>query len=144
MRKIQESIEVNAPIQACYDQWTRFEEYPRFMKHVRSITAQGDNRWHWVIDGPMGKNVEWDAVLDGQAEERVISWHSISDSEVGNQGAVTFEELSLSSTRITVTIQYQPPAGMLGDLVAQIFSNPDAMLRDDLKQYKELMEGALV
>jgi uncharacterized membrane protein len=78
MARFRESIEVKAPPNACYAQWLQFEEFPRFMKHVKSVTSQGNNRWRWVVDGPLGKSLEWDAVVDGNEPNRMISWHSIS------------------------------------------------------------------
>lgn len=144
MARFQESIEVNALIEACFDQWMRFEEFPRFMKHVKSVQRQGAGRWHWVVDGPMGKKLEWDAQMDGRKEDRLISWHTVSDPDVGVQGAVRFDEISPGRTRVTCTIQYEPPAGPVGELVAQVFSNPQAMVRQDLENFKALLEGGRV
>lgn len=141
MARFKESIEVNAPIQACFEQWMRFEEFPRFMKHVKNIAKQGDNRWHWVVDGPLGAKLEWDAVMDGRLEDKMISWHSVSDSSVDVQGAVMFEEAG-AGTRITSTLQYEPPAGALGEAVAQVFSNPQTMVREDLENFKRLVESS--
>jgi uncharacterized membrane protein len=141
MARFQESIEVNAPVSACYAQWMRFEEFPQFMDHVKSVTRQGDRRWHWVVDGPLGKKLEWDAEVDGNEPDRMISWHSISDPDVGIQGAVLFEEMGYDRTRVTLTIQYEPPAGAVGELIGQIFSNPQQMVRQDLENFKQLMEG---
>jgi uncharacterized membrane protein len=141
MARMKESIEVNAPVEQCYDQWMRFEEFPQFMDHVKSVTSIGNNRWHWVVDGPLGKKLEWDAAMDGNAQDRMVSWHTVSDPDVGVQGAVTFEEVSPTVTRVTSTMQYEPPAGALGELVAQIFSNPQAMVKQDLENFKRLIES---
>lgn len=141
MGRFQESVEVNAPVQACFSQWMRFEEFPRFMDHVKSVTRQGDDRWHWIVDGPLGAKLEWDAKMDGRQEDRMISWHTISDPNVGVQGAVLFEELGPERTRVTSTLQYEPPAGALGEIVAQIFSNPEMMVKQDLENFKKLLEG---
>ena len=143
MARLQESVEVNAPASECYDQWMRFEEFPQFMVHVKSVTRQGDRRWHWIVDGPLGKKLEWDAEMDGNERDRIISWHSVSEPEVGVQGAVLFEELSPGLTRITSTIQYEPPAGVMGELVGQVFSNPQQMVRQDLDNFKKLMESGI-
>ena len=143
MAKLQESVEVNASAAECYARWMCFEDFPQFMDHVKSVTSQGDRRWHWIVDGPFGKKLEWDAEIDGNERDRIISWHSISEPDVGVQGAVLFEELSPELTRITSTIQYQPPAGAVGELVAQVFSNPEQMVRQDLDNFKKLMESGV-
>ncbi|MFX5001595.1 hypothetical protein ABTC06_19350, partial [Acinetobacter baumannii] len=95
-----------------------------FMKYVKSVTRQGNGLWHWVVSGPLGAEVEWDAQMDGRQEDRMISWHTLSGGTIDAQGAVMFESISPTLTRITSTFQYEPPVGALGELVAQIFSNP--------------------
>lgn len=141
MGRFKEGIDVNAPVQICFDQWMRFEEFPRFMDNVKSVTRQGDRRWHWIVKGPAGADLEWDAEMDGHAQDRMISWHTVSEPSVGVQGAVTFDEIGPNQTHITVTIQYEPPAGPLGEIVGKIFSNPDAMVKKDLENFKSLIEG---
>ena len=141
MARFRESIEVEALPSVCYRQWLRFEEFPRFMKHVKSVTSKGGMQWHWVVDGPLGQKLEWDAVIDGNEPDRLISWHSIGDPNVGIQGAVLFEEARPSITRIISTIQFEPPAGPVGELVANIFSNPSRMVQEDLQNFKTLVES---
>jgi uncharacterized membrane protein len=144
MARFQTNIEVTAPTQVCFDQWMDFADFPRFMDHVKSVTTQGDNRWHWIVDGPLGAKLEWDAIMDGNLADRMISWHTISDSSVDVQGAILFEEVSPTVTRVTSTLQYEPPAGALGEIVAQVFSNPEAMVKQDLENFKKLIESQSV
>lgn len=139
MSRFQQSIEVSAPLQACFDQWMRFEEFPRFMDHVKSVTRQG-NYFHWVVEGPLGSNVEWDAHMDGKMEDLLISWHSVEDATVDNKGSVTFVEVSPGLTQVMTTMEYNPPAGILGEAVAKLFSDPEAMVKEDLANFKALME----
>jgi uncharacterized membrane protein len=84
--------------------------------------------------------LEWDSVIDGNETDRLVSWHSISEPDVGIQGAAVFEELSPDRTRIIFTIQYEPPGGPIGTLIAQIFSNPQKMVKEDVNNFKELIE----
>lgn len=145
MAIIQESMEIQAPVAACYDQWLKFEDFPRFMMHVRSVEHLDGNRWHWVVDGPLGTPVEWDAVMDANEQDSVISWHTVSDSMLGAQGRVHFDPIANNAitsiaTRVTVGLQYAPPAGLLGEAVANLFSSPSQMLKESLKNFKQLME----
>ncbi len=144
MGRFQETITVNAPAQTCYDQWLNFEAFPSFMDHVKSVTRLHNNLYHWVVAGPMGAKLEWDAQMDGKLEDRMISWHTVSEPHVGNQGAVLFEEIEPNLTQITSTFQYDPPAGPLGEIVAEIFSNPQQMVKQDLENFKWLLESASV
>lgn len=141
MARFQESIEVQAPIAACYEQWLRFEEFPQFMEYVKSVTRHGDSGFHWVVSGPLGKDLEWDAEIDGNDPNKLISWHSVSEPDVGIQGAVLFEVIDPNTTRIVSTMQYEPPGGPIGTLVAQIFSNPSNMVKSDLNNFRKLMEN---
>src|SRR5947209_7637311 len=127
MGRFQQSVEVHAPVGECYRQWIKFEEFPRFMKHVHSITKTDNNLWHWIVDGPMGQKLEWDAEIDGNEVNRAISWHTVGKPDVGLQGAVLFEELNPEYTRIIATIQYQSPAGAAGEAVGTILGNPEKM-----------------
>ena len=141
MSKVEQTIEINAPIQKCFDEWMKFESFPRFMSHVRSVTQQNERMWHWTVDGPLGSSVEWDAIMTGKFEDKMISWHSVQDSDIEIQGSVLFSEVSPGLTKITSKMSYEPPLGGLGETVARIFSNPDAMVKQDLKHFKELMEA---
>lgn len=141
MGRIEQSIEVNAPVNICFDQWSRFHEFPRFMKNVENIRHKGDiNIWEWTIRGPLGQSISFDAEMDARQPDQVISWHTIRDSQVEHAGAVTFEEIGQQATRINVRMEYHAPAGALGDLVANIFKNPDGMVKEDLQNFKELVE----
>ncbi len=141
MGHFQESIEINAPISSCFQEWSKFEQFPRFMKHVQSVTPQVNDLWHWIVDGPLGSKVEWDAKMDARDLNRAISWHTVSGQSVDTQGSILFQELSPNQTRITSSITYEPPAGVAGEIVAKIFSNPQQMVKDDLNNFKQLLEG---
>lgn len=144
MDRFQSSIEIDAPASVCYQKWHRFDEFPHFMKNVEQVRQIEGNRWHWVVNGPLGNNVEWDATIDGDEANRVISWHSLEGSEVEVQGAVRFDEIAHDKTQVTCTIQYKAPASMLGEAIAHIFSNPEKMVEEDLANFKHLVEGTNV
>jgi uncharacterized membrane protein len=138
--RLQEVIEIKVPATLCYRQWLQFEELPSFLKHVKSVVQRENNIWHWTVEGPFGHPVGWDAKIDGNEPARLISWHSLSNSDIGIQGAVLFEELDARTTRMVVTVQYQAPAGPLGDVTAEIFKNPQQMIQDDLQNFKKYIE----
>lgn len=141
MGKVEQSVEVNAPVSECYAMWTDFENFPRFMKHIRQIRRKGsENILHWEVDGPLGKTVEWDAEIVGMQPNQLVSWRSVRNAHVSNSGAVVFESLGDNRTRLNVTMVYDPPAGAVGEFVADIFQNPIAMVREDLENFKKLVE----
>lgn len=144
MDRFQSTIDVDAPASVCYEKWHHFDEFPHFMSHVKQVEPIGENRWHWVVSGPLGKELEWDAEIDGDDPNKLISWHTVSKPDVGVQGTVRFDEIAPDKTQVTCTIQYAPPAGGIGDMVAHLFSNPQHMVDDDLKNFKNLVEGTNV
>ena len=141
MDRVQESTQVQAPVKDCYAQWMKFEEFPTFMKHVKSITKLDNNLWHWKVDGPMGAKLEWDAEMTGNEPEYKISWKTVSDSAVKASGEVHFQELDSTSTKVTSALVYEAPLGAVGEMVAKLFSNPDAMVKEDLENFKQLVEA---
>jgi uncharacterized membrane protein len=138
---IVKSIIVKGAASDLYNIWANFENFPVFMEHIKSVTKVNDRLSHWVMHGPLGATVEWDAETTRLDENRRIAWNSKDNSEFKTSGQVTFNELGPNETEITVTLQYDPPAGRVGDVVAQLFSNPEHRLAEDLRRFKEHVEN---
>jgi uncharacterized membrane protein len=143
--KIEKSVIVRRPAAELYQFWRNFENLPRFMNHLKSVSANGQ-RSHWVARGPLGKGVEWDAEIINEIPAEVIGWRSLDGADVPNAGSVHFKELNSSSgTEVRVVMKYSPPAGAVGALVAALFGeNPEQQLNDDLSRFKEVMETGQV
>lgn len=143
MEEVVQSIEVNAPIELCYRLWSHFEEFPQFMHYVKSVqhkaSASGD-QWHWTVAGPFGKTLEWDAIITEIEPCKVISWRSLEHSTVDTSGSVNFHPLDNCRTRLDVVMAYEPPGSILGELIADLFQNPQNMVNADLQQFKKLAE----
>src|SRR5947207_2810786 len=103
MSIVEKSIEVDVPIRAAYNQWTQFEEFPRFMEGVREVRQLVDRRLHWRAE-IAGKEVQWDAIITEQMAERHIGWRSTEGAQ--NAGTVTFAPIDGGRTRITVRMEY--------------------------------------
>jgi uncharacterized membrane protein len=133
---------VNRDPYEVYQFWRRFENLPRFMKHLESVEETLEGRSRWVARGPAGTNVEWEAVIVADDPGRVITWRSLEGSDVDNAGAVRFESAPGGrGTIVRVTIQYNPPGGVIGKTVAQLFGEePEQQLDDDLRRFKQMME----
>src|ERR1700741_4415495 len=99
------SIEVNAPVQAVYNQWTQFEEFPLFMEGVEEVRQEDDKRLFWRAKIG-GKEKQWKAQITDQVPDERIEWQSVDGSP--NAGVVTFEDLGSDQTRVTATIEYEP------------------------------------
>lgn len=134
-------IIVNASVAEAYNAWANFENFPYFMRYIKSVRKTGDRTSHWVMDGPLGKEIEWDAQTTTMEPNDRLAWNSRDNGDITTSGQVVFKSLANEQTHITVTLQYVPPAGKLGEVVARIFSNPEAQLEEDLANFKEYIEG---
>jgi len=105
MTTIEESIEVKVPVRTAYDQWTQFEEFPRFMAGVKSVTQLDDTHLHWVADIG-GVKREWDAVITEQHPDERVAWKATDGAE--NAGAVTFHRLDDATTKVMLQLDFDP------------------------------------
>ncbi len=135
MEKVQKSIEVNVPAHTAYNQWTQFEEFPRFMEGVKEVRQLDAKRLHWRAE-IMGKEVEWDAEITQQTPDRMISWQSTTGSP--NNGTVRFDSVTDNKTRITLDLEYEPKGTTekIGDTLGLVSSRVEG----DLKRFKEYIE----
>src|SRR3954467_3917578 len=122
MERTEKSIEVNAPVQVVFDLYSDFEKFPQWMKHIKEVRQTGENYTKWAADAPLGINVEWEAETTEMEPNRKIAWRTVR-GDVEMQGEVTFEEAGRGTTILQVSIEYEPPAGHLGTLLAKFFGN---------------------
>jgi uncharacterized membrane protein len=139
--RVEAAIRINRPRQDVYWFWRDLSNLPRFMKHVKSVEITGPGRSHWVACGPAGRTVEWNAEVINEADGERIGWRSVKGSEVDNAGSVTFREAPGGATDIVVRLQYNPPAGAVGRVVAQLFgADPQDEIHADLIRLKDHLE----
>ncbi|HEU4691481.1 MAG TPA: SRPBCC family protein [Vicinamibacterales bacterium] len=143
---VRESIRLEQPIAEVYRFWRSLENLPRFMTHLRCVTDLGNGRSHWEANGPAHVKVEWDAEIINDVGNSVIGWKSLPGSDVVTAGSVNFSTVRAGrSTQVSVHLQYSPPAGRAGALLASIFGrNPASMIREDLRRLKQLLEAGEV
>jgi uncharacterized membrane protein len=136
------SVVVNRTPHELYAFWHAFENFPRFMHHVRSVQATGPGMSRWAVDGPAGTTVEWDARVTSDVPNELIAWQSLEGSDVENHGVVRFEPRPGNrGTIVRVDLQYRPPAGRAGKLVATLFNeSPEQQIYDDLHRFKQVVE----
>lgn len=139
---IQRSMTIDRPAEELYNYWHQFENLPRFMKHLKSVTTQGRNS-HWVANGPMGIPIEWDAELLDEKPGEYLVWRSLPGSAINNRGSVEFRPApNGSGTEVTVSIMYRNPGGKVGQAFAKLFGRePEQTVREDLRRFKSLIEA---
>ena len=106
MERIEKTIEVDRPLRTVYNQWTQFEEFPRFMHGVKEVKQLDDTHVHWHAE-LYGKDKEWDAEITEQRPDEKIGWKSVS-GDAPNAGTVRFEPLGPNRTRVRLIMAYDP------------------------------------
>jgi uncharacterized membrane protein len=137
---VRKTIEVDAPVEAAFALWSRFEEFPAFMSHVREVRRTGDDMSHWIVGGPLGAPIAFDARITKWVPNEVIAWKSIGGEPIRHAGIVLFERRPASRSRITVRMTYNPPGGVLAHAVAEMFgAGPKQALDEDLVRFQSLL-----
>lgn len=135
------TVVVDAPVSDVFRFWDNVENWPRFMAHLEEVKVRDARHSHWVATGPLGVAVSWDAEVTTRREDELIGWRSLPGSVVDTAGTVRFTRLGDDRTRVTVRMSYNPPAGRLGHLTAQLFGeDPQQALQDDLARAKSVIE----
>ena len=139
-QRVHESVEVQAPLQDVFRYWSNFENFPSFMQNVEDVRMSGRDTSHWRVKGPLDKSVEFDARTTEMDPERGIGWNT-TGGEVMTSGEARFEEVSPGRTRIEVTMNYaDPPGGKVGEVAANLISNPERNLREDVENFARIVE----
>ncbi|MEO6208213.1 MAG: SRPBCC family protein [Candidatus Limnocylindrales bacterium] len=135
MSQILESIEVDVPVRTAYDQWTQFEEFPRFMDGVESIRQIDDTHLEWTAS-IAGVRKEWRAEITEQTPDQRIAWRATDGAE--NAGVVTFHRLDDRKSRVTLQLDVEPegPLEVAGDVLGFIQRSATG----DLKRFKAFIE----
>jgi uncharacterized membrane protein len=129
------TMTVDAPVERVYEFWNDFENFPRFMSHVREVRRTGPDRTHWVVSGPASTPVEWDAIVTSRVPNEEIRWRTVDGSVVEHGGTVRFRPAGSGRTRIDVRMSYRPVGGALGHGLAALFgSDPERVIADDLSR----------
>jgi uncharacterized membrane protein len=135
MERIEKSIEVDVPLRTAYNQWTQFEEFPKFMEGVEEVRQIDDKHLFWRAK-IAGKETEWDAEIYEQIPDSRIAWRSTSGAP--NAGAVSFTSVGPERTRVNLIMDYQPLGVVekVGDALGMVTSRVEG----DLQRFKTFIE----
>jgi uncharacterized membrane protein len=136
MAEVDESVEVEVPVKAAYNQWTQFEEFPEFMEGVESVKQIDDTHLHWVAS-IAGKRNEWDAEITYQDADRHIAWRATDGKN--NTGSVRFEPIGADRTRVEVRMTWE--AEGVVESVGSAAGVDERGVKADLKRFKEFVES---
>lgn len=133
---VEESIEVNVPVSTAYNQWTQFEDLPKFMDSVHEVRQLDDKHLHWKAS-IAGKDKEWDAEITEQIPDDRIAWRSMGG--VHNAGVVTFHKVGDNRTRVMLQMDYDPQTfdESIGDALGFV----KMQTKSNLARFKQLVES---
>jgi uncharacterized membrane protein len=121
--------------------WRKLQNLARFMEHVESVEEIDTSRSRWVVRGPLGQRLHWDARIVNESEGEMIAWESLPGAEVNHAGSVWFDPEGRGGTTVKVILQYYPPAGAVGAATAHLMGEaPDQQVAEDLRRFKEIIE----
>ena len=137
MERIEKSVEVKAPVNAVYNQWTQFEDFPQFMAGVKEVRQLDDTHLHWRAE-VWGKDKEWDAEITEQVPDQRISWRSTT-GDAPNGGTVRFEPVGADRTRVRLAMEYEPQGAVekIGDAVGIM----TARVQNSVENFKKFIES---
>ena len=135
MERIESTIDVEVPVRTAYNQWTQFEEFPRFMEGVQRVDQSDDRRLHWVTEIG-GVTREWDAEIVRQEPDRSIVWQGYGEQP--QVGTVTFEPVDHRTTRVGLAMEWEPRGALekIGDSLGIV----ERRVRGDLERFKDFIE----
>jgi uncharacterized membrane protein len=137
------TMTLDAPVERVYEFWNDFENFPRFMSHVREVKRVGPDRTHWVVAGPAGTPIEWDAIVTKRVPNEEVAWRTVEGALVEHQGSVRFRPADDGRTRIEVHMTYRPVGGTVGHGLASLFAHdPARVIGEDLARLAMQLRGA--
>jgi uncharacterized membrane protein len=135
MKTILKAIEVDSPVHRVYNQWTRFEDFPRFMQGVKKVILLDDQRLQWETEFS-GTTKEWYATITDLTPDQRIAWESEDGEYVA--GIVTFEPIGTSRTRLNLKLFYDSKGSRRGD--DKFLSSASDRVEEDLQRFRKFIE----
>ncbi|MGO4170382.1 SRPBCC family protein [Novosphingobium sp. YAF33] len=136
-----EAVTINRPALELYSFWRDTANLARFMENIESIEPIDSTRSRWRVKAPAGREVTWEAVITSEVPGEEITWQSSEGADVANSGRIEFRDAGARGTVVRAVIAYEPPAGLVGQLIAKLFQRePRIQTRRDLRRFKQLME----
>jgi uncharacterized membrane protein len=140
---VESAVTINRPANELFRFWRDFANLPRFMRHLKTVQVLDEKHSRWVAKAPARLSIQWDAEIINEEPDSLIAWRSVGGTEVDNAGSVRFVPAPEGrGTEVRVVIDYLPPAGKVGSIIARIFGEePHWQIKDDLRRFKNITEA---
>lgn len=142
---VKKALTINKSAAELYEFWKNFANFPRFMRHLESVSKTDEKLSHWKAKAPLGMSVEWDAEITSDIHNERIGWKSVEGSDIANSGVIEFLPTRDRGTEVKVVMTYEAPGGKLGEWIAwALGEEPSIQIADDLRRFKMLMETGII
>jgi uncharacterized membrane protein len=145
---VEQAYLIHKPVEDVYAFWRDFTNLPAFMQHLDNVEVLSPSRSRWTAKAPLGRQVSWEAEIIHDQPNELIAWKSVEHSTIANAGTVKFtkrDQEGQPQTEVKVILDYIPPAGTVGKVIAQMFgSEPSQTIKEDLRRFKMVMEAGEV
>jgi uncharacterized membrane protein len=140
--RIKKALTINRPPQEVYAFWRDLENLASFMKQVRSVQRHGGGRSHWVVSGPRGTALKWDAQITVDRPGEMIAWQTLPGGSVAHRGYVKFVPAGKRGTEVHAAIEYEPPGGELGKLLGSMLNaGVEQFIQEQMRNFKSILEA---
>jgi uncharacterized membrane protein len=141
--KVERTITIRRSPEELYHFWRDLENLPRIMDNVKKVEQRDAQRSHWVVNGPLGTELEWDAEIYNERANELIAWRSLPGGDVETAGSIHFNpSRQIGCTEVTLSMKYNPPAGKVGAKLADWFGDGlQQKLDADLERFKHIVEA---
>src|SRR5262249_29799933 len=138
---IEKTINIQAAPEEVFRFWSDIQNFPRFMSHVKEVRDLGDGKSHWIVDGPGGSKMYWDAQITEFRPNEKICWSTMGNNGIAHSGSIKFSPNQRGGTQVQLHLCYKPPAGLLGHTLAQMLgADPKAEMDADLARFETMIE----
>jgi uncharacterized membrane protein len=140
-----ESIVINRPREQLFAFWRDFSNLSKVMTHVERVDVIDSKRSRWLMQLPLGKELQWNSNVTEERQNQRIAWAADDNADVRNAGWVEFRDAGGRGTEVTVQLAYEPPGGEIGNVLAKLWpQSPGALLKRDLEEFKQKVEGGRI
>ena len=139
-QQVTKSIIVHGELPVLYETWRDFTTHPQFMENVTSVTPNGPDTYHWVMEGPANTKLEWITKTTRLEPHTRIAWKTI-EGDFKTSGQVTFTDLPKGQAEITVTTQTIPPDNLTAKESSLLFENEADQWEKDLRSFRAFVES---
>lgn len=142
---LQKTLTVHAPVEDVFAWWSHYEGFSRLLPHVREVRRITEEESRWVVTGPLGIPIRWNATVTRVEPNAMLAWKTLPGSQVSHLGSVRFEASGQGLTRLDIMLAYTPPGGVLGHLFATLLgASPKHLIDTDLVRFKSLLEDGRI